>query len=170
MAKFSNPSKLSDETQQELLVQLCRVIAELKNPFEAAQFLKDILSAQEVEMIAKRLKIAERLLAGDTYSEIAFAYKIGTSTISRVHEWLKISGDGFRLAINKIEKEPKFPEPPITDLRALKKRYPIYYWPQLVLENVVRSAKGREKKRLMAVLNQMDKKSALYKQLRKATR
>ncbi|MBU4142526.1 hypothetical protein KJ590_00800 [Patescibacteria group bacterium] len=152
-----------------MLIQLCRVVAKLNSPIEAAKFLKDILTAQEAEMLAKRLKVAERLMAGDTYAKISFDFKISPSTIFRIHEWLKISGDGFRLGLAKIEKE-KFNSKYFNDnfdssWRDLKKKFPIYFWPQILLESVVRSAGKRDKQRLAKVLNKMEKKSRLYKRL-----
>ena len=41
----------------------------VKNSVEAAKFLTDLLSSQEVEMLAKRLKIAGLLIKGSTYEE-----------------------------------------------------------------------------------------------------
>jgi len=172
MAKFRNPSKLSEEEQRNLLIQLCRVISKLNSPIEAAKFLKDLLSAQEAEMLAKRLKVAERLIAGDTYTKIAFDYKIGTSTISRIHEWLKISGDGFRLGLAKIEKEEKTGEKFNESVNAsswknIKRKYPLYFWPQILLENIVKTANKRDRERLIKVLSKLDKKSRFNRQLYK---
>ena len=169
MAKYTNPSKLSSGEQRELLIQLCRVIAKLNSPLEAAKFLKDILTAQEAEMLAKRLKVAERLMKGDTYAKISFNFKISPSTIFRIHEWLKISGDGFRLGLEKIEKE-KMNKNSFNDnfnlpWRDLKKKFPIYFWPQILLENVVKLAGKRDKERLVKVLDKMERKSQLYKRL-----
>ncbi|MBU2036945.1 hypothetical protein KJ866_01950 [Patescibacteria group bacterium] len=169
MAKYSNPSKLSSSEQRELLIQLCRVIAKLNSPIEAAKFLKDILTAQEAEMLAKRLKVAERLMAGDTYARISFDFKISPSTIFRIHEWLKISGDGFRLGLAKIAKE-KFDKEYFNNSfdspwRDLKKKFPLYFWPQILLENVVRSANKRDRQRIEAVLDKIDKKTRLHKRL-----
>lgn len=169
MAKYSNPSKLSHSEQQKLLIQLCRIIAKLNSPIEAAKFLKDILTAQEAEMLAKRLKVAERLMAGDTYAKISFDFKTSPSTIFRIHEWLKISGDGFRLGLAKIERE-KFNEEYLNDdfnspWRDLKKKFPLYFWPQILLENVIKAAGKRDKERITKVLDKMDKKTRLHKRL-----
>ena len=173
MAKFSNPSKLSKEEQEKLFFNFCKALNQLKNPIEAAQFLKDLLSVQEVEMLAKRLKVAELLIEGKTYAEISFFLKIGPNTIARVNEWLRISGEGYRMVLERISRnkdtetgkgllEEKFNP---FSWRNIKKKYPLYYWPQLLLEAVVENSKFEEKQKLKAILRTMDKKSDMFKRL-----
>lgn len=172
MAKFANPSKLSKEEQEKLLIQLCQAIAKLNNPAEAAQFLKDLLSSQEAEMLAKRLKTAELLIAGKTYAEICFALKMASNTVAKIHEWLKLSGEGYRLVLERIPKdapvknnlEERFD---YLSWRNVKRRYPLYFWPQLLLENIIKMAKENDKRKLRVILKKMDKKTALYKRLDK---
>lgn len=170
MAKFANPSKLSKEEQEKLLIHFCQALSKLNSPIEAAKFIKDLLSSQEAEMLARRLKVAEMLFAGMTYSQIAQTLKIGGSTIARVHEWIKISGDGFRLVLERVPKEDKAKEHfedkfnPFS-WRNVKRRYPLYFWPQLLLEEVIKVAKENEIRKLRSILKKMDKKSALYKRL-----
>ena len=171
MAKFSNPSKLSKEEQEKLFLNFCRALSQLKNPIEAAQFLKDLLSVQEAEMLAKRLKAAEFLIGGKTYAEISRLLKISSSTISHVNEWLKISGDGYKTVIKRIPKEDKERRNAFEDKfnplswRSVKKRYPLYYWPELLLETIVEESKYQERRKLRTVLRTMDKKTTLFKKL-----
>lgn len=172
MAKFTNPSKLLKEEQEKLFFQFCSAISKLNNPLEVAEFLKDLLSAQEVEMLAKRLKIAELLIIGFSYSRISYNLKVGFSTIARVHEWLKMSGSGYRMVLKRIsdkdnEKDFSHDEYNPLSWRSVKKKYPLYYWPELLLETVINSAKENEKRRFKTILKTMDKKSDLYQKLNK---
>lgn len=167
MAKFTNPSKLSDQEREELLIFLCGAICNIKNTIEAAKFLGDLLSPQEAEMIAKRLKIAQMLIGGKKYSEISYCLKVGDSTISRVYEWLKISGEGLRTVISRQNEKDDFDDNEDFSITDLKKRYPLYYWPQVLLESIVSSASRREKRKLQIALKSMDKKTLLYKKLSK---
>jgi len=174
MAKFTNPSKLSKEEQEKLIIGLCRALSLLRDPIEAAQFLKDILSAQEAEMLAKRLKVAELLVAGLTYVEISKDLKVSSATIAKVYEWLKLSGDGYRLVLERMPKKERKTEDSLDEKfdpfswRNVKRRFPLYFWPQLLLENIIKSAKEKDKKKFREILDKMDKKSALYKQINKA--
>ena len=47
----------------------------------------------------------------------------------------------------------------------IKHKYPGYYWPQLLLEEVVKTANKREKQRLLNVVEELRDKSKLSKQL-----
>ncbi|MDO8529279.1 MAG: YerC/YecD family TrpR-related protein [bacterium] len=170
MAKFG--SRLPKEELEKYFYQLCVAISELKDSKEAAELLRDLLSYQEAEMIAKRLKIAEHLLGNSTYQEIQKKLKVAPATIARVQEWLKISGDGYQRAVNKIKNEStevKNTTRDYSDWFSLKRRYPAYYWPQILLENIIETANLRQKNKIKGVLNQMEKmkeKSELFVKLK----
>jgi TrpR-related protein YerC/YecD len=170
MAKFE--SKLSKSEVGKLFYKLCLAISEIKKPEEAASLLGDLLSLQEAEMIAKRLKIAELLLDGDSYNDIKEKIKVSYGTIARVQEWLKISGEGYRQAVKRTKNkniEIKN-ECPTIDLNVIKKRYPMYYWPEIVLENIIKTASKRQKNKLKSIIESMKKmkeKTDLYKKLNK---
>ena len=103
MAKFYYKSKLSSKEQEELLIDFCNAISSIRDSKEAAQFLKDLLSPQEAEMLAKRIKIAELLLNDWKYKRIGELLKVGDGTIARVSEWLKLTGDGYRLIVKRLK-------------------------------------------------------------------
>jgi TrpR-related protein YerC/YecD len=168
-------SKLSKAEIEEIFYQLCLAISEIKNAKEAAEFLRDLLSYPEVEMVAKRLKIAELLINKATYEEIMNQIKVSAGTIARVQEWLNVSGEGYRNIISKI-KNKKIDRKKINTYHnpenwgSLKKRYPMYYWPQIVLENIIENANIKQKKQLKSVLGQIGKmkqKAELYKKINK---
>lgn len=175
MAKFY-PSKLTNKEKQELFVQLCRVLTETNNINEAAELLRDLLTEQEVEMVSKRLKIADLLIEGFTYQRIKQFLKVSDPTIARVHEWLKVAGEGFRSAKEKLKKYKKSNTERIEDaydpfsLRNLKRKYPMYYWPQIVLEEIIKNSNKKQKEKIKAVLNQMKDKTQLYKELNRLLR
>lgn len=168
MAKFPRQPKITKEEQDKLLIWLCEAISKLRDSKEAADFLKDLLSRQEAEMLARRLKTAELLIEGLTYSEISENLKISSATIAKIHEWLRLSGSGYRLVLQRIPKDRKVEQKNIYDdfsWSNIKRRYPVYFWPQLVLESVISSAKEKDRQRIRGALNKMDKKSKLFKQL-----
>ncbi|MFH0852585.1 MAG: YerC/YecD family TrpR-related protein [bacterium] len=170
MNKFSINSKLSKEEIERLTIQFCEALASLRDSVEAAEFMRDLITVQELEMLAKRLKIAELLLDGFGYTEIMRHLKVGASKIARVGEWLKYSGEGYRLVLERTKKnkgvKKNYGEK--TPFEQIKKRYPSYYWPQIVLEEIIKAANYRNKNRLKAAIAKMDKKSALYKQINSA--
>lgn len=170
MAKFE--SKLSKEEVGKIFYKLCLAISEIKKPEEASSFLGDLLSLQEAEMIAKRLKIAELILEGSSYEEIRKKLKVSYGTIARVQEWLKISGEGYRQAVKRTKGEDIEikKECPTINLNTIKKRYPIYYWPEILLENIIKTADARQKDKLRRIIKDMRKmkeKTDLFKKLNK---
>ena len=173
MGKYQ--SKLSKKEVEKIFYQLCLAISQTKNPKEAAELLRDLLSFPEAEMIAKRLKIAELLIDGLTYQQISERLKTASNTIARVHEWLKISGDGYLQAVERM-KGVKINENEFAgdyhpgEWNSLKKRYPAYFWPDILLESIVKNANKRQKEKINSVLRQLDKmkeKSKLYYRLKK---
>jgi uncharacterized protein YerC len=173
MAKRS--LKMTKEDIEKLFYKLCLVITKTNKIEDSAKLLKDLLSIGEAEMIAKRIKIAELLLDEITYAKISKSLKVSYSTINRVSEWLLISGDGYREAVKKT-KGKELKKNSDVDLydpenwNSLKKRFPMYYWPEILLENIVATSNKRQKQKINSVLRQMDKmknKSELYGKLKR---
>lgn len=166
MGKYSNQKKLSKKQQQELFIKFSQALSKIHNPVEAAQFLKDLLSEQEAIMLARRLQVAELLNDGFTYAQIIKLIKVSAPTIARVQTWLSLYGEGYRTIIKRTHKNNKNSKS-IGSLSwsRLKHKYPMYFWPEILLKEIVKSASGREKKRLLDVINQMTEKTKLNKVL-----
>lgn len=173
MAKFN--SKLSKQEVEKYFYQLCVAIAETKSPKEAAELLRDLLSYQESEMIAKRLKIAELLLENMTYETIMKRLKVSTSTIARVQEWIKISGEGYQRATKSLKssekeiKESRKQDDYYKPWSSLKKKYPSYYWPEILLESIIKESSNRQKDKIKSVISQLEKskeKNELFKKIK----
>jgi len=166
MAKFTKKNRLHGKERDKLLFAFCHALSSVKSPKEAALFVSDLLSEQEAEMLAKRLKIAELLIQGKTFDKIKNQLKTSFGTIARVSLWLQESGEGFKKIVKRIPeyKEKQFdPE----KWQQLKYKYPMYHWPQLLLEEIVVNAPIRRQEKLKAMLNKMSQKTTLYKRLNK---
>lgn len=172
MAKFSRIPKLSREEQQILLIGFCKALVAIKTPEEAAHFLKDLLSKQEAEMLAKRIEIARLLIQGLTYVQIQSSLKVSEATIARVSQWLASSGEGYRLVVSRVRLEKSSTQDFREELnksfswKNLKRRYPMYFWPELILEEFVRNAKKRQKEKMRSILDKLDDKSRLFEELK----
>lgn len=155
MAKFSQRSKLTSEQRQGALLELCKALVMVQRLDEAAKLLGDLLSDQEIEMIAKRLQIAKLLLKNETYDKIRIELKVSDATIARVNLWLQQAGEGFRMVMKRgLQKEnmkvPKW-EPPVPKSE-MARRFPLYYWPRGLLENIIRAANNRQRKEMLTTL------------------
>jgi TrpR-related protein YerC/YecD len=169
MAK-TNP-RLPKSEVEKYFYQLCLAVSKTNNIKESAMLMRDLLTDQESEMLARRLKIAELLMEDKTYEEIRKITKASPITIAKVQEWMRISGEGYRLAIertkNKLPKE-RNENVDFMPLNALKKKYPMYYWPEILVEELVKSANKRQRKRFQNVIKEMrnmKRKTALHRKL-----
>ena len=165
MGKFTNINRLSKKEQEELFIHFAQSLNAIHNSIEAANFIKDLLSESEALMLARRLQVAELLMQGLTYQQIRKISKISFSTIARVQTWLKLYGDGYRTIIQRTQKAPAAKFEGVMGWRQLKQKYPMYFWPELLLREIAKSASAREKKRLLKVVEELRGKTKLAKQL-----
>ncbi|MFZ2153720.1 MAG: YerC/YecD family TrpR-related protein [Candidatus Moraniibacteriota bacterium] len=167
--------KVDKKDLGKMFYKLCLAVSKIKKPEEIASFLSDLLTDNEVKMISKRLKIAEMILAEFSYQEIKEELRVGDGTIARVQEWLSISGEGYRQAVEitkgkSIVKEDDYLE---SNFSSIKKKYPMYYWPEIVLENIIKNSNKKQRDEIRRVVEQMEKlkeKTDLYKKLKKMTK
>ncbi len=147
------------------MVALCKALSTLNKPEEVAEFLLDFLSPKENETIAKRLRIAELLLSGENYENIRLDVGAGYSTIARVNTWLNLSGKGLKLVLERKKPEPK--ETTIEEKydpyswHNVKRRLSIYFWPELLLEELIKSSNENEKEKIKNIMEKLQLKSKI---------
>lgn len=167
MAKYTKYQALPSDKKQQVLLELCYALAMTRDLPDMAKLLGDLLSEQEIQMIAKRLQIAKLLLQEKIYNEICEEIKVSPPTVARVNLWLQQAGEGFRMIMKKGlgKKNTKIPawKPPSTAGQGwdswahIKRRYPLYFWPQLLLEEIIRTANNRQRRRLLETLSTLRK-------------
>ncbi len=167
MSKFSPRSRLPKAEEQELLLDFFRSLGTMRGFKEAAEVFQDLLSRAELTMLAKRLKIAKLLLQGIKYQEISRQLKVSSQTIARVNVWLQESGDGFRLMMKRTKKSST-PYMGTDGLWShLRRNYPLHHWPEIVVKEIVRMANRKQKERLYSVLQSLQRKGKLSRDLQK---
>lgn len=174
MAKFARIPKLSKEERQKLLISFCEALTSINSKEEAAQFLSDLLGPQELEMLAKRLEIAKLLTKGKTYDQIKKGIKVSFSTIARVNAWLTLSGNGFRLVIERTKKKEKKENESSWSLfekydpyspTNMKRRYSMYFLPELLIGEILKRSNERERNRLVTILDSIESKPEIFQQV-----
>ena len=123
------------------------LITLLENKDQVASFLKDLLTHTEMKMFAKRIQIAKMLLEGYDYRAIKGFVRVTDPTIAKINNKLETGAEGLKTAIyylQKIEKEIDKERMRLTP--DLKKRYPSYFLPEIVMEEVVKGLRKRRKK------------------------
>jgi TrpR-related protein YerC/YecD len=167
-------SKISNKEMEELLKEFCEVISVLKTPKEIMNFITDLLTREEIIMLAKRIKVAKLLLDGKNYREIESSLKVGHSTVARVSQWLAEGGEGFKMITERTKKEK--PKPPsswdyaIQDWKKFQRRYPLMFWPQLLIEDIIKMMNKKQKDKIRQSIAKLDHKSNIYKQINKILR
>lgn len=124
------------------------LITLLENKEQVKNLLKDLLTHTEMKMLAKRIQIAKMLIEGYSYRDIRNYVKVTDETISKISNILGTGGEGLKIAIEylqKVEKEIEKERMRITP--NLKKRYPMYFLPEIVMDEVGRGLRARGKKK-----------------------
>lgn len=163
--------KLSKEEQESLVFDLVHAFVQAQNVGEAVLFLQDLLTKAEMKILGKRLRIAKLLLMGMTYEEINKNLHVSHATVAKIAAWLAERGDGFRKIIEKLPKQKKEKQwVDYSDWDKFKRRYSLYFWPELLLEEVIKQANLKQKQRIKDVLERLEQKSQLHKQIEKLLR
>ncbi len=81
---------------------LFRAILNLKDLKEARRFFRDLLTAGEIDEMAKRWKAARMLSEGVSYVRIVEETGLSSTTVARVSRWVKKGAGGYRLIIKRL--------------------------------------------------------------------
>src|SRR3989344_2534607 len=104
---------------------------------EGQAFLQDLLTESEITMLARRLLIAQGLLAGKEFEDIAHDLHVGSLTVRSIDAWLEKKFDAYRTVLPPLlqkqsrvkqaqqKGEYKIPLNPYS-FRGLRKRYPAH--------------------------------------------
>jgi uncharacterized protein YerC len=169
MAKYTNHGKMSKDEQEEIFIKFAQTIARIKNPVEAAHFIRDLFSEAEALMVSRRLKIADLLDQNFTYVNIKKVLPVSDGTIARIQVWMQNYGEGFRALLARTRKSDVKNSDPITEpgsWKWVKKKYPMHFWPALLLEEVIKSANKKQRERIIKVVRDMKEKTALTNQIK----
>lgn len=165
--KVKRLQKLSKKEQEDLIFDLVYALTKSQNLNEAALFLQDLLTKKEAEILSKRLRIAKLLIAGMTYKEISRQLYVSHGTVAKIAVWLAERGDGFRKIVERLPKKSVEEEKNMNflDWDKFKRRHTLYFWPELLLEEVIRNSNKRNKDRIRNVLKRLEEKSELHKRM-----
>ena len=82
---------------------LFRAILKLKNVDEARRFFRDLLTEKELVELGQRWKVARMLAKRIRYTKIAQETGMSSTTIARVHKWLKKGMGGYKLILERLK-------------------------------------------------------------------
>ncbi|MGN0976732.1 MAG: YerC/YecD family TrpR-related protein [Faecousia sp.] len=83
---------------------LCRLLAEIRDPGDIRALLGDLCTAKEIENMAERCYAAKLLLEGKTYNQVMAQAKISSATLSRVSRCVQY-GSGYSRLLKPSDSE-----------------------------------------------------------------
>lgn len=95
--------KVHHDIEEKMYETLWEAISQLKSRDDIQNFLNDLFSPVERQMITKRIAIAALLIKGYGYEAIQDLLKVSDTTVAKVSLILKGS-DGYKTVINKIAR------------------------------------------------------------------
>ncbi|MBC7836252.1 hypothetical protein H7X87_00525 [Acetobacteraceae bacterium] len=126
--------KVGDLSKEETIVTLDALYTAataMKGRDAVKLFLRDLLTPSERIMLGRRIIVARLLIARVPYGEIEKRLRVSSTTIGRVHRWLKDQFPGFEQAIAGMEKEFESRNEKklyaTSALYRLKKKYPLHF-------------------------------------------
>jgi TrpR-related protein YerC/YecD len=91
-----------EQWQTPAVDNLCRALAGLESPAEAAALLRDLCTLSEIEALSHRLAAAKLLARGRPYAEVAQQVGASTTTVTRVAHWLHHGEGGYAIALERL--------------------------------------------------------------------
>lgn len=167
MARIRKIERLSKSEQESLLFDLVHAMVQTKSVSDAALLLQDLLTKSEINVLGKRLRIAKLLISGASYEEIEKKLKVSHATIAKIAAWLTDRGEGFRKIVKSLPKNTSESIKEPSDWDRYKRRHGMYFWPELILEEVIKNSNKKQKEKIRSVLERVEEKSELHKRLEK---
>jgi len=154
--KLRGWQELSRDHQASLLHDLIHSFSLLRSPDKALSFITNLLTADEVKILSKRLAIAKLLLKGSSYDEVCRSLKTSPVTVAKVASWLKEKGEGFAEIISRI---------PQRKIVKNTSDFPKSAWPLKMLEDLERAAVKSGERKLKNALADLMSKDVMRKRL-----
>jgi uncharacterized protein YerC len=104
MAKI-NPQRIQKKYWQELEWTVLTALRRLGLTDHSSALLRKLFTESEIVILARRIKVAERLLRGIPFEEIQKELGVGLSTIRFVHRWLGDDLQKLQSLVTSLEKD-----------------------------------------------------------------
>ena len=102
--------KLNKQIEKELVEALTFTFTNLTKADDMQKFLTSLFSPTEELMLAKRFAIVVLLKEGFSQIEISRTLHVTRETVSRIALLQEIKGDGFNIALQKLDAQKKVQE------------------------------------------------------------
>lgn len=79
-------------------------ILELKNKEECYMYFEDLCTIKEIKVMAQRFKVAKMLKENKKYTQIEENTGASTATISRIARFLNYGSKGYKMILDRLDK------------------------------------------------------------------
>lgn len=101
--EYEMKRELEPQLRTKAAEKLFLALAKIDKPEDMANFLRDLLTYEEIGEASRRLAAAELLMEGKSIREVAKEIGLSTTTVSRIYSWLHHGMGGYRLALEKLK-------------------------------------------------------------------
>ena len=84
---------------------LTSAILALSNVDEANNFLRDLMTEQEITELGKRWKAAQMLNQKNPYTKIVAETGLSSTTIARISKWLTNGTGGYQMMLDRLAED-----------------------------------------------------------------
>jgi TrpR-related protein YerC/YecD len=98
---------MADDWRSPDTEALLDAIVRLEDRDQAARFLRDLCTLNELRDMAQRWAVARLLDAGKHYAQISRETGASTATITRIASWLNHGEGGYREALERLAAAPE---------------------------------------------------------------
>lgn len=102
--KYLTSQIMAETTLNQAKKLLVAAVRTRKTRRDLEKFFDDLLTEEEILDLGQRLRIAELIIEGKTYEEIAKEASVSTSTVSKIGQILKYGKGGLKNAIKRKRK------------------------------------------------------------------
>jgi len=95
---------MNEKLKNEQMHILMQAILNIETVDECYAFFDDLCTVSELKSLEQRFEVARMLNDGCQYAEIVAKTGASSATISRVNRALLYGADGYKAAIEKLEK------------------------------------------------------------------
>ncbi len=126
-----SPKTMGTKKKQELEKELLRALEKIRKEKNVSLFLS-LCTASEQVMLARRIQIAKRLLAGKNSLSIRRELRVGQATVDGVEQWLRKSFNVYQKVFHDLYEElcrkERQSRPIIPySFRWMRRKYPMHF-------------------------------------------
>lgn len=89
--------------RQRLYTEVLRALRQLRTSDEIFRFVRELLTPGEILMLGRRIRIARRLLAGESYDAIFKKERVSFTTIQHVDRVIQRGLRGYRTVLKRMD-------------------------------------------------------------------